>query len=202
MWEQILTRASDLLENFNDDLLLDFRKRKINQIPVFLDELFRESVNKLGNRLAYNGYRVLNPDEVIQYIRTNKILSKRVQILNSTFQVIRFEYEFQGEKEYVHVFVPFLDDNHILMANTSYWPLLPEVDSGGLHRTKDEIILKVMCAPITLYRSASMTFNTDKGKIYKEVVNQVKIHQGRKGRGKNACMVPMILYHLVYHQFR
>ena len=58
-----------------------------------------------------------------------------------------------------------------------------------------------MCAPITLYRSASYTFKTDKGKIYKEVVNQVKIHQGRKGRGKNACMVPMILYHLVYHRF-
>ena len=201
MWEQILTGCSDLLEDFNDDLLLDFRKRKINQIPVFLDELFRESISKLGNRLSYNGYRVLSPDEVIQYIRTNKILSKRVQILNSTFQVIRFEYEFQGEKEWVHVFVPYLVDNHILMANTSYWPLLPEVDSGGLHRTKDEIILKVMCAPITLYRSASFTFHTDKGKIYKEVVNQVKIHQGRKGRGKNACMVPMILYHLVYHQF-
>ena len=201
MWDQILTGCSDLLEDFNDDLLLDFRKRKINQIPVFLDELFRESVNKLGNRLSYNGYRVLSPDEVIQYVRTNKILAKRVQILNSTFQVIRFEYEFQGEKEWVHVFVPYLYDNHIQMANTSYWPLLPEVDSGGLHRTKDEIILKVMCAPITLYRSASFTFHTDKGKVYKEVVNQVKIHQGRKGRGKNACMVPMILYHLVYHQF-
>lgn len=92
-------------------------------------------------------------------------------------------------------------DNHILMGNAQYWPLLPEVDSGGLHRTKDEIILKTMCAPITLYRSASYTFHTDKGKLYKEVVNQVKIHQGRKGRGKNACMVPIILYHLVYKPF-
>lgn len=201
MWETILTRGSDLLEDFNDDLLLGFRKRKIDQITVFLDELFRESVKKLGNRLTYNGYRVLNPDETIQYTRENKILSKKVQILDSTFKLVRFEYEFQGEKQYVHVAVPYTFDNHVLMANTSYWPLLPEVDSGGLHRTKDEIILKVMCAPITLYRSASYTFKTDKGKIYKEVVNQVKIHQGRKGRGKNACMVPMILYHLVYHPF-
>jgi hypothetical protein len=143
----------------------------------------------------------LNPDEVIQYIRTNKIIAKRVQILDSTFKLDRYEYEFQGERQPLHVFLPYTVDGRILMANTSYWPLLPEVDSGGLHRTKDEIILKVMCAPITLYRSASFTFHTDKGKIYKEVVNQVKIHQGRKGRGKNACMVPMLLYHLVYHQF-
>lgn len=201
MWEQILVTSSNLLEDFNDHLLLDFRKQKIGQIKLYLDELFRESVKKLGNRLAYTGYRVLTPDEVIQYIRTNKILQKKVQILNSTFETVRYEYEFQNERHDVHVAVPYMVDNHILMANTSYWPLLPEVDSGGLHRTKDEIILKVMCAPITLYRSASFTFHTDKGKIYKEVVNQVKIHQGRKGRGKNACMVPMILYHLVYHQF-
>ena len=202
MWEAVLNKASDLLENFNDDLLLRFRKSKIEQIKFYLDELFRESVKKLGNRLSYNGFRVLTPDETINYIRTNKILAKHVQILNSTFELVRYEYIFQGEKHHVHVYVPYMVDNHILMGNTSYWPLFPEVDSGGLHRTKDEIILKVMCAPITLYRRASYTFKTDKGKIFKEVVNQVKIHQGRKGRGKNACMVPMILYHLVYKPFK
>ena len=59
VWEAVLNKASDLLENFNDDLLLRFRKSKIEQIKFYLDELFRESVKKLGNRLSYNGFRVL-----------------------------------------------------------------------------------------------------------------------------------------------
>ena len=201
VWETILNNTSDMIPDYNDYLLLQFRKEKIEAIDTYLDELFRESEKKLNNRLVYTGFRTLTPEEVIQYIRDNKILNRRVQIFNSTFKYDIYSYLFQGDVQNVHVAIPFMKDDHILMANTQYWPLFPEVDSGGLHRAKDEIILKVMSAPITLYRGESFTFRTDKGKIFKEVVNQVKIHQGRKGRGKNACVVPMLLYHLVYRQF-
>lgn len=201
VWANILDAGSDALPDYNDYLLLEFRKEKIELIPMHLDELFRESEKKLNNRLEYIGYRTLAPEEVVQYVRENKILSRRVQIFDSTFKYVTYSYMFQNDKQDVYVALPFMVDCHILMNNTQYWPLFPEVDSGGLHRTKDEIILKVMSAPITLYRGASFTFRTDKGKIFKEVVNQVKIHQGRKGRGKNACVVPMLLYHLVYRQF-
>ena len=115
---------------------------------------------------------------------------------------MRYAYEFRGEIMYIHVYVPFLVDNKILLCNTAYYPLLPEVEAGGLHRTHSEIILKVMSAPIMLYRNATYSFATESGKTFKEVVNQVKIHQGRRGRSKNAGKVPIILYHLVHMPFR
>lgn len=201
MWESLLVKCSNLLPNFNDFLLRDFRRNKIRNIKSYLDVLFRESVKRFDGRLKYNGYTVLTPDEQLAYIRTNKILKKKVQILDSTFELVRYAYEFKGECHYIHVFVPFLRDNKVVLGSTSYYPLFPEVEAGGLHRTHTEIILKVLCAPIMLYRNSMFSFVTSKGKIFKEVVNQVRIHQGKNGRSKNAGRVPIILYHLVKKPF-
>ena len=201
MWKRILTEASNLLPDFNDYLLKEFRREKINQIKFYLDDLFKESAKKLPPQVRYIGFKVLTPEERIQCIRTNKILKKRVSILKSTFETVRYEYIFQGNPYYVYVDVPYMVDDHIMMANTHYWPILYEIEPGGLNHAHNEIILKVMCAPIMLYRSATFTIITDKGKVFNETVNQCKIHQGRRGRGKNACMVPIILYHLVRMPF-
>lgn len=201
MWKNLLVQASDAMPDFNDYLLTKFRKEKISNIKVYLDTLFRESVKRFDGRLQYHGYTVLTPDEQLQYIRQNKILKKKVQILNSTFELVRYAYEFQNELQYIHVYVPFLQDNKILLGSTSYYPLFPEVESGGLHRTHTEIILKVLCAPILLSRNMTYSFTTSKGKFFKETVNLVKIHQGRAGRSKKSGRVPIILYHLVHHPF-
>ena len=201
MWKRALTKYSNLLPDFNNYLLKDYRKEKIRQITPYLDGLFKESDKKLPPQVQYIGFKVLTPEEIIQCIRTNKILKKRVSILKSTFETVRYEFGFMNNPYYVFVDVPYMVDNHILMSNTHYWPILYEIEPGGLNHAHNEIILKVMCAPIMLYRNATFTFTTDKGKTYKEIVNQCKIHQGRRGRGKNACVVPIILYHLVKMPF-
>ena len=201
MWKQILTAGSNLLPDFNDYLLRDFRKEKIGQIKYYLDDLFKESAKKLPPQVRYIGFKVLTPEEIIQCIRVNKILRKRVSILKSTFETVRYEYSFKSNSYYVYVDVPYMVDDHVVMANTLYWPILYEIEPGGLNPAHNEIILKVMCAPIMLYRDATYTIVTDKNKTYKEIVNQCKIHQGRRGRGKNACKVPIILYHLVRMPF-
>lgn len=201
MWKQILTAGSNLLPDFNDYLLRDFRKEKIGQIKYYLDDLFKESAKKLPPQVRYIGFKVLTPEEIIQCIRVNKILRKRVSILKSTFETVRYEYSFKSNSYYVYVDVPYMVDDHVVMANTLYWPILYEIEPGGLNHAHNEIILKVMCAPIMLYRDVTYTIVTDKNKTYKEIVNQCKIHQGRRGRGKNACKVPIILYHLVRMPF-
>lgn len=201
MWKELLVKASNLMPDFNDYLLTKFRRDKISNIKNYLDTLFRESVMRFDGRLTYHGYTVLSPDEQLQYIRTNKILRKKVQILDSTFELVRYAYEFRGEMQYIHVYVPFLQDNRILLGSTSYYPLFPEVESGGLHRTHTEIILKVFCAPILLSRNTSVSFTTSKGKFFRETVLLAKIHQGRAGRSKKSGLVPVILYHLVHMSF-
>ena len=199
IWKKCLTDASHALPDFNDDLLLKFRKRKISEIIDYLDILFKESVKLFDNKLKYVGYKVLSPDERIAYIKSNQILKKKIEIQKSTFNLLAFNFEFEGVIHPLHVHVPYMDRGAIWLGDTQYFPLFPIVERGGLHRTQKDVIIKVMRAPLTFKRSEYYTFVTNKNPTpYRCMVVTVKIHQRKKGRGgKKTDRTPLVLYHLV-----
>lgn len=203
IWKRLLANASDLLPDFNDFLLLEFRNNKINQIRNYLDALFRESVKLFPDgRLKYNGWQELTPDERLEYIRTNKILNKRIEVQKSSFELLRFNFEFEGIIHPVFLHVPYLEHGAVWLSDTRYFPLFPIVERGGLHRTAHDIIIKVMRAPITFKRNETFSFTTSKAKTFRETVLTVKIHQRKRGRGgKRTDRTPILLYHLTKHPF-
>lgn len=202
LWKKLLSNASDLLPDFNDDLLLNFRARKISLIKNYLNDLFQESVKMLNGKLKYLGWQEMSPDECIEYIRENPVTKKRIEVQKSTFELVKFNFEFEGIIHPVYIKVPFLDHGVIWLGDTAYYPLFPEVERGGLHRTNHNVIVKVMRAPITFKRTESFSFTTDKGMNYRESVITVKIHQRKRGRGnKRTDRTPLILYHLTKNTF-
>jgi hypothetical protein len=75
--------------------------------------------------------------------------------------------------------------------------MFPIVERGGLHRTKKDIIIKVMRAPLLFKRSYRRTYVTVEGKNYRELVITTKIHQRKRGRGnKRTDRTPLLIYHL------
>lgn len=199
----ILTTSSNLLPDFNDKLLLEFRNNKIGKIKQYLNDLFGESVKLLNGRLKYVGYAELSPDERLEYIKSNVILNNKVEIQKSSFELVRYIFEFEGCQHFLYVHVPYLEHGSVWLGDTQYFPMFPIVERGGLHRTQKSIIIKVMRAPLTFKRVKTYTFGTDKGKLYKDiVVVTVKIHQRKTGRGsKRSDLTPLILYHLVKAPF-
>ena len=210
IWKKLLVGASNLLPDFNDDLLLDFRPRKINQIRNYLNDLFTEAVKtvnsetvrKIPSELKYTGWQELTPEERIEYIRTNAITKKRIEIQKSSFELLRFNFEFEGVVHPIYIHVPYLDHGAVWLGDTQYFPLFPIVERGGLHRTAHDVIIKVMRAPLTFKRCESYTFTTNKNRTFRETVITVKIHQRKRGRGgKRTDRTPLLLYHLVKHPF-
>ena len=201
-WKSRLTKASDLLPNFNDYLLLDFRPQKLEESKEYLEDLFSESVKIFDGRLKYIGWNELTPDERIEYIKNNPITRKRIEVQRSSFNLLRYTVEFEGILHHVHIPVPFEEHGAVWLSDTPYYPLFPIVERGGLHRTPNEVIVKVMRAPIAFKRSESYAFTTDKGKQYRETVVTVKIHQRKRGRGgKRTDRTPLLLYHLTQYPF-
>lgn len=197
----VLVKASDLLPDFNDDFLLKFRERSIRKIPEYLDVMFSESTKLFNGRLKYVGYERLTPDERIDYIKNNHILKKKIPIQKSSFEQLRFIFEFEGKQYPLHIAVPYLDHGAVVLSDTQYFPMFAIVERGGLHRIRDGLIIKVMRAPLTFRRTEQFVIQTTDGKTYREIVPTVKIHQGKKGRGKRAGVTPIILYHLVRMPF-
>ena len=197
----VLLGASDLLPDFNDDFLLHFREDSIKKIPDYLDVMFRESVKLFKGRLRYIGYQRLTPDERIKYICNNTILKKKIQIQKSSFEQLKFIFEFENVEYPLHISIPYLDHGAVILSDTQYFPMFAIVERGGLHRIQDGLIIKVMRAPLTFRRSEQFVFTTIDGRVYREIVPTVKIHQGKRGRGKKAGVTPIILYHLVELSF-
>lgn len=199
----LLVGASALLPDFNDKLLLQFRDNKLKSIKRYLNDLFIESVKLFDGELRYVGYAELTPDERIEYIKNNTILKHKIDIQKSTFELVRYTFEFSGAQYHLHVHVPFLDHGAVWLKDTKYYPMLPIVERGGLHRTHRDVIIKVMRAPLTFKRAEQYTFGTDKGHQYRETVVTVKIHQRRRGRGaKRTDRTPLLLYHLSKNSFQ
>ena len=197
----VLVGASDLLPDFNDEFLLKFRENSIKKIPDYLDQMFHETTKLFKGVLRYVGYERLTPDDRIKYIKENTILKKKIPIQKSSFEQLRFLFEFEGEQYPLHISVPYLEHGCVVLSDTQYFPMFAEVERGGLHRIQEGLIIKVMRAPLTFRRSEQFSFSTVEGKAFREIVPTVKIHQGKRGRGKRAGVTPNILNHHVEKSF-
>ena len=195
--KKIAVTASDLMPDFNDELIMRFRQRTIKKIPQYIDMMLGEQARMIDNLVKYTGYRLLSPDERIDYIKKNNILKKKINIQQSTFNLYAFNYEYHGIEYPIHIPIPYLNsDGAILLNGTEYYPLFVFVERGGLHRTAKDIIVKVMRAPLIFKRSEVYAFMTDKGRVIRCNLITVKIHQ-RRSTGKRNDRTPLILYHLV-----
>jgi len=201
--KRIATTASNLMPDFNDDLLLRFRQKTMQLGPAYIDQMLREQAQMLHSSVKYKGYRLLTPDERIQYIKENKILKKKINIQMSTFNLWAFIYEYQGIEYPIRISIPYLNaDGAAVLEGTEYYPLFVLVEKGGLHRTHSkEVVIKVMRAPLSFTRDESYAFMTDKKRVIRCNLITVKLHQ-RKTTSKRNGRTPLLLYHLVQYGFQ
>ena len=87
-WRDVVQRCSDMTPPFNDDLLLRFRRKKVDEAKDFLDTVFRHNFKLFEGKLDYIGYDVCDPDEQIEYIKNAKILRRCYDINVSTFELV------------------------------------------------------------------------------------------------------------------
>lgn len=197
VWSNLLVNASKLMPEFNTYLLDDFRKQKMQGIVDYLCSLFSESIRLFDGKLKFTGCQELTPDEYVEYIKTNKVIYKKVEIQQSTFTLYRFNFEMDKQEYHIHIHVPYLDHGAVILNDTCYYPLFAEVDKGGLHITNTDVIVTVMRAKLPFRRDEQFEFVTNKGRVYREFVVTARIHQRRVSRAKKNSRPPLILYNLV-----
>lgn len=193
MWNDIMGVAADALPDFNDDLLVNFRRNKIAEIPAYLDEtLFKETVKLFNGALEYQGYVVLSPDERIKYMMET---SKSAEIQFSSLSLLRYDFKFENVIYSIHVHVPYMDRYALILSDTKYYPLFSIVERGGIHRSRDKVIIKVLRAPLTFWRHLEYVLTTTDQRTYRVLVITAKIHQ-RSSSSKKLEKTPLLLYHL------
>ena len=196
-WDYLFGKAADQLRPFNDKLIYDFPKQKIDQISQYLDKIFHQIVAFFSFQLEYVGRRELTPEEHIAYLVNNQLTKGNVQIRNTETSLVAFELRFDGRSYYVYIDVPYLINERVVYNDTEYYPQFPIVEKGGINRTDHgTIIVKVMRVPITFGRRTTNKYKmiSVNGTLYPELLITVKIHQGASSTEKSES-TPLVLYH-------
>ena len=202
IWKSLLKEGSDLLPDFNDYLLLEFRKNKLAQIPEYMSNLFAEAAKVFEGKLEYVGYRELTPDERIEYLKERRIMTRHARIQNSSFSLIRYDFKFDGALYPVFLSVPYLVNNAVVSNDTQFFPIFPIVDKGSVHRKNNEFSVIVLRAALKFRRSQHAVFTTEDGREFIEALITARIHQKKLSGGKNdADRLPITLYHLAKFPF-
>ena len=153
-WNQIVGEVRQQLPQFNNNLLIDYHKQQINSAPEFMDVVFRESVRSLAVKVPveYVGYRIVQPQQQVQYLLGSAISKDKVNIKRSELQLVEYDFMFEGTKIPVYLYLPYLYNNVITIDDTQYAVLNSIIDKF-IVRTADEIIMHVMKLVIKFWRN-------------------------------------------------
>ena len=207
LWKSILKAGSDLLPDFNDHLLLEFRKQKLAGIVPYMGNLFADATQDraFNGQLQYLGYRELTPDEKIEYLKTRQIMRKCARIQDSSFALIRYDFKFEDVIYPVYLATPYLVDNAIISQDTKFYPIFPIVQRGSINRKTYELTVTVLRAAVLAFRrniEVWVNFHDPNRAPIPATLITAKIHQRQvKGSKDPANRLPLILYHLARFPF-
>ena len=80
VWSKLLIGGSRLMPDFNKFLLNEFRAKKMKGIVDYLNILFSESVKLFDGKMKFVGCEELTPDEYVEYLKTNQIMNRKIEI--------------------------------------------------------------------------------------------------------------------------
>lgn len=198
-WDKVVAEVKHQLPQFNDDLLINFRKTQVNSAPEFMDKVFSESVRTIQNRapLNYIGYRILKPDEQAAFVLGSTTSKDRVNIQRSELQLCEYVFEFEGERIPVYLFLPYLFNNKIVINDTEYCVLNNIIDRL-IVRITEGVIVKVMKQPINFWRNKRYSYKSVDGVEYHDTLITVKAYGGKKTSNID---VTVVLYLLAEYGF-
>lgn len=198
-WNDVVAGVREQLPQFNDYLLMGFRKEQVDSSPEFMDKVFKESVRTIQTRaqLNYLGYRVVRPEEQVEYLLGSPTSKDKINIQRSELQLCEYLFEFEGEQLKVYLFLPYLCRNLIVINDTEYNVLNLIIDKL-IVRTTDGVIVKVMKQPINFWRNKHFSFKSVNGDEYRDVLVTTKAFGGRK---KTSIDITIVLYLMAEYGF-
>lgn len=198
-WNDVVMGVRERLPQFNDYLLIDYRKEQVNSSPEFMDKVFKESVRTIQTRapLNYLGYRILRPDEQVAYVLGSPTSKDKINIQRSELQLCEFRFEFEGIEKKVYLFLPYLWNNMIIINDTEYCVLNNIIDKL-IVRITEGVIVKVMKQPINFWRNKHYTYKSMDGTEYRDILVTVKAFGGKK---KTNIDITVVLYLLAEYGF-
>ena len=145
-WDSSMGLVKEKLPKFNDYLLRGYRQDQVNSFPDTMAVVFTEAAKLFNGKLVYKNYKLLAPEDVVSRVIENGLNKGNVNIQRSELQLYEYDFEFEGHIIPVHLYLPYMYQDALIVGDTRYYLQLPIIERT-IYRITEGVIIKVMRLP-------------------------------------------------------
>lgn len=195
-WDRAIRRVKEEMPKFNDYLLKGYINEQVSKFKDFIDQVFREAILLFNGALQYHGYKVLPPERKIAYSVENGLIKGRTNIQQSELELVEYNFEYEGERIPVYLYLPYMYDNALLINDVKHYIQLAIIERV-IFRMADGVIIKVMRSPLQFWRTKQFVYNSTSGNTYTDTIVTARAYFKQKSN----IRTPLVLYFLAQFEF-
>lgn len=202
MINDIMSAVKQQIPKFNDDLIIDLRKREIVNLAEFIAERFKECCVVADENLQLVQYRILSPMERICHelamaakyqkdatIKNNKKRKNSISIETDETILVAYVFRYCDQTFSVPLYIPYIyEDSCLVVGNKRYECMLNVTEKLFSVRTgSNGVTIKVIRAPISFYKNTPHIFVDEKtNESFVGSIVTSKIHSNEPPKSKRA----------------
>lgn len=214
-WDRVITAVADRLPDFNNELLIGYKKRNIDNCKNYLEEVIVAVVNHINEsvhnlHVDYVGYEVKSPIEQLRYVALQTITKGKYDINVDGVRLVDYKLNVTytneigrvvTEEQVVRMYLPYWLYNGVVLNGRQYY--FKHVLSDIIVRMEGGIgiIIKFMRSPIRCFRNTVIRLTDTNGNEYPTTLVTSNIYQRQSDKSKSIAFPPLILYLLAEYGF-
>lgn len=138
-----------------------------DEIPYFVDRLFRINSSGFPSKLKYMGFEATSPQESYRFmtrVANNNV--RRYDINKNDTRLYSFNFDFDGQLIKKYIYLPFIRRHGFMYMNGVKYMVCPVMADGIITIKPTEIFVKLIKTKIWFERNDALQFKVDDTFVY------------------------------------
>lgn len=195
-FDKILLKLSDQLPKFNNSLIVDYRRKQLDNCLNFVDIVFQEAIRVIGQDIEYLESRILSPEERVIFELNNNVVLSMVNIRQTELVLVEYRFRYNDLEFSTNLYLPYLYDDFVIINNSKY-NLQFNITDKIFSCSNKTLTARVIRSPIRfrIQPHAINSVNTNKQYIFSLVL--VDIHYQKKKRKNKKAIQKTNIHYLI-----
>lgn len=199
MLNEILGNIKAQLPKFNNDVIVELRKKEIGNLAEFIANRYKECASIADPNLKFVGYKVMSPlDKLIYELTSNSKRKNHIDIREDEAVIVEYIFSYFDQEFKVPLYIPYIyEDSCMIVKNTRYECLLNM--SEKLFSVKSGlsgVTIKMIRLPMSFWKNIPFAYNDEvENKQFVSSIVHCKIHYKKAAKTKK--IKPTIIHYLL-----
>lgn len=212
-WNEVVGEVAARLPNFNDELLIGYKKRNVDNCKDYLRDVFLAVTDHINASIRdihvdYIGYEVLSPVDQLRYESMQSITKGKYNISTDGVRLVEYKFNVTSvndvgrtvvEQQSVRLYLPYWINNGVIINGRQYY--FKHVMSDIIVRIDSGVIIKLMRSPIRCWRNTIINLKDIHDNEYPTTIITTHAYQRSADKNKNVTYPPLVLYLLAEYGF-